>query len=287
MLVESFGYDESLYQDYAVAHPDPSADGGLRFVPYTGARLPNLDYVVSFTVPTRKGLTADGLILWGKDENFYEWSSADIVFANVGATWRPTNQLRLEGRYQLQSFQRRTDGSYVGIRRIPRVKVEYQVTRAIFVRVVAEQNAQLRRHAARRLPHQPARSTSATPPGCIVRRARQEANRLRVDWLFSYQPTPGTVVFAGYGTSLEEPDRFGDVRRRLIARQRRVLRQDQLSFPLVVVGRAATSPTLDRRRSITRRGDCGRAGPRSSTSGLRTRRWRLFRAASGAELRPT
>ena len=40
VLVESFGYDESLYQDYAVAHRDPSADGGLRFVPYTGARAP-------------------------------------------------------------------------------------------------------------------------------------------------------------------------------------------------------------------------------------------------------
>ena len=39
---------------------------------------------------------------------------------------------------------------------------------------------------------------------------------MRLDWLFSYQPTPGTVVFAGYGTGLEEPDRFGDVRRRLI-----------------------------------------------------------------------
>ena len=36
-------------------------------------------------------------------------------------------------------------------------------------------------------------------------------NALRADWLFSYQPTPGTVFFAGYGSSLEEPHalRFG------------------------------------------------------------------------------
>ncbi len=33
-----------------------------------------------------------------------------------------------------------------------------------------------------------------------------EDNRLRVDWLFSYQPTPGTVVFAGYGSTLTEPE---------------------------------------------------------------------------------
>ena len=34
------------------------------------------------------------------------------------------------------------------------------------------------------------------------------SNRLRVDWLFSYQPTPGTVFFAGYGSRLDELDAF-------------------------------------------------------------------------------
>ncbi len=46
-------------------------------------------------------------MLWGKDENFYEWSSADIVFLNVGAAWKPTDKLRVDARYQLQSFRRR------------------------------------------------------------------------------------------------------------------------------------------------------------------------------------
>ena len=43
--------------------------------------------------------------------------------------------------YQLQSFDRRTDGTSVGGRRIPRLKVEYQLTRAIFFRVVGEYDA--------------------------------------------------------------------------------------------------------------------------------------------------
>jgi hypothetical protein len=211
VLVESFGYDESLYRDYAVA--TPTADGGVRLVPYTGTpRLPNLDYVVSFTVPNRKGLTADGLILWGKDENFFEWASADIVFANVGAVWRPTNQLRVEGRYQLQSFQRRTDGSYAGIRRIPRVKIEYQMTRFVFFRVVGEQNRNfvdtLRDDSRTNLPVFVRDAAGVYRPG-----ARTATNRVRLDWLFSYQPTPGTVVFAGYGSGLEVPDLSGDVRR--------------------------------------------------------------------------
>jgi hypothetical protein len=29
---------------------------------------------------------------------------------------------------------------------------------------------------------------------------------LRTDWLFSYRPRPGTVFFAGYGSSLTEPE---------------------------------------------------------------------------------
>jgi len=33
--------------------------------------------------------------------------------------------------------------------------------------------------------------------------------RFRADWLFSWQPTPGTVFFAGYGTSLANEDGFG------------------------------------------------------------------------------
>ncbi len=178
------------------------------YEPYVGTpRLPNLDYVFSFTVPTRKGLTADGLLLWGKDENFYEWSSADIVFANVGATWRPTDQLRVEGRYQLQSFQRRTDGSYVGIRRIPRLRVEYQVSRPIFVRVIAEQNGNfqdtLRDDSRTGLP-----IYLRDGQGGFVAASRQDTKRVRLDWLFSYQPTPGTVFFAGYGTSLDERDTF-------------------------------------------------------------------------------
>jgi hypothetical protein len=40
-------------------------------------------------------------------------------------------------------------------------------------------------------------------------------NDLRIDWLFSYQPNPGTVFFAGYGSSLTEtlPLKFNDMRR--------------------------------------------------------------------------
>ena len=41
--------------------------------------------------------------------------------------------------------------------------------------------------------------------GLVATQAAFERNRFRVDALFSYQPTPGTVFFAGYGSVLAEP----------------------------------------------------------------------------------
>jgi hypothetical protein len=35
-----------------------------------------------------------------------------------------------------------------------------------------------------------------------------EINNFRNDFLFSFRPSPGTVLFLGYGASLTEPDAF-------------------------------------------------------------------------------
>ena len=188
VLFESFGYDTGLYQDYVLGKQGP---GGMEFLPFVGTpRLPNLDYVFSATTPQRAGVEFDALVLWGKDENFYEWSSADIVFLNLGAAWKPTGKLRVDARYQLQSFRRKTDDSLVGIRRIPRLKVEYQIARPIFVRVVGEYNSDwqddLRDDSRTELP-----IYLRNAAGGYDRAAAAYLKSFRADWLFSYQPTPG------------------------------------------------------------------------------------------------
>jgi hypothetical protein len=113
--------------------------------------------------------------------------------------------LRLDARYQMQSFRRRTDDSIVGIRRIPRVKAEYQISRPIFVRVVGEYNSDwhddLRDDSRTNLP-----IYIRTGPGTFERAAKTAQKSFRADWLFSYQPTPGTVIFAGYGNTLANID---------------------------------------------------------------------------------
>ncbi|CAN5828327.1 hypothetical protein BH18ACI5_BH18ACI5_11080 [soil metagenome] len=122
--------------------------------------------------------------------------------------WRPSERLRADLNYNLQTFQRRTDGSYVGIRRVPRVRLEFQATRAMFFRYVGEYatNYQdsLRDDSRTDLPIVFRRADGSFVPANSIRQ-----RTFRNDWLFSYQPTPGTVLFAGYGNSLTNNDPLG------------------------------------------------------------------------------
>jgi hypothetical protein len=226
VLVETFGFDDALYADYALWRVlERDASGAVvraDTLPFTGtSRLPNLDYVLSLDTPQFKRFAGSAFLIWGRDENFFEWSSADILVATLSGDWRPTEKIRVNAQYQQQQYKRRTDGSTVALRRIPRLKVEYQIARPIFVRVVgqydaAEQDA-LRDDSRTGLPiliYDAERGVYARDAVSAISGNSASAtsrNGLRADWLFSYQPTPGTVFFAGYGSSLEEPHalRFG------------------------------------------------------------------------------
>lgn len=203
VMVESFGYDETLYEDYRLGRTRP--DGTLDYLPFVGTPdLHNLDWQITLSTPQWKRFSADAFYLWGRDENFHEWSPADIIFAQCGVDWRPTEQIRVNGNYQLQQYRRRTDGSLVGQRRIPRLKLEYQANRSVFFRFVGEYDAyrqdDLRDDSRTDLPIY--LYDAAT--GRHDRALGYRTNRFRADWLFSYQPVPGTVVFAGYGSTMAE-----------------------------------------------------------------------------------
>ncbi|HTI38269.1 MAG TPA: DUF5916 domain-containing protein [Vicinamibacterales bacterium] len=199
VLIERYDYDPSIYTDIAILDGD-----ALR--PFVGTpHLPNLDYVVSVNTPRIGGVTTSVFVIWGKDENFFEWANANIVYGTLSVQWRPSERVRVDFDHNLQSFERRTDNSYVGIRRVPRLRLEYQATRSIFIRYVGEyatnyQDA-LRDDTRTNLPLVfVAPDGSFTPLGPVRQRS------YRSDWLFSYQPTPGTVLFAGYGNTFATAD---------------------------------------------------------------------------------
>jgi hypothetical protein len=199
-LIETFGYDADLYRDYAIEVP---LGAGLDTVPYVGTpRLPNLDWVLSLRTPQFKHFTGSFLTVWGQDENFFEWASADIFFLDANLDWRPTEQLRVNGSYIQNQYDRLSDGSTVGVTRIPRLKVEYQATRSIFVRVVGQYV--MGKQDALRDEGRTSHPVLIRDEEGVYRRAEAfRFNDFRADWLFSYRPLPGTVVFLGYGSSFE------------------------------------------------------------------------------------
>jgi hypothetical protein len=215
LLVESFGYPSDLYAGYALELPN-AGGAGLDTVAFSGTpTIPNLDYVLSLDTPEFAHFSGNVFFLWGHDENFYEWASADIHWLDLTLDWRPTHKLRVNGLYRLQYVGRRTNGSTVNIWRSPRLKVEYQLSRPIFLRLVGEYTTE-RRDALRD-------DTRTGAPilifdseaGTYVRTTPFGHRSFRGDFLFSYQPNPGTVLFAGYGSTLRDPTVLGraDLRR--------------------------------------------------------------------------
>jgi hypothetical protein len=205
VLMEQFGYPAEVYEGYRIELP--RADGsGADTVPFVGRpAIPNRDYVLQLETPEFAQFSGNLFVLWGHDENFLEWASAALTLFNAGLDWRPTDQLRLNGTYQLQRVGRRTDGSTVNIQHIPRLKIEYQLSRPIFLRLVGEYTSErqddLRDHTRTEAPL----LIFDPEVGDFVRATAFTRESFRGDLLFSYQPNPGTVLFAGYGSTLRDP----------------------------------------------------------------------------------
>jgi hypothetical protein len=205
VLSEAFGYPVEVYTGYRLELP--RADGsGVDTVPFVGRRrIPNRDYVLSLNTPQFAQFSGSAFAIWGHDENFFEWASGAISLIDLDFSWRPSDKLRFEARYQVQRVGRRTDGSTVNVQHIPRLKMEYQVSRPIFLRLVGEYTSE-RQDALRDDTRTDAPILIYDPAvGDFVRTTPFKHRSFRGDLLFSYQPTPGTVLFAGYGSTLRDP----------------------------------------------------------------------------------
>ena len=207
LLLETFGYDPQFYSSrFRIEAPD--GVGGLDTLSFVGTpRLPNRDWLVRFSSPRFKYFQASGFYVAGVDENFYEWASADVIYAQFTLNARPSERIRLDATYQIQQFNRRTDGSLVALVRNPRVKLEYQVSQPFFVRLIgeyiAEQVDALRDDSRTNLP-----LLQRNGSGVYVRTVARLNNSVRGDFLLAYTPQPGTVVYLGYGARMLEPESF-------------------------------------------------------------------------------
>src|SRR2546425_1042635 len=132
---------------------------------------------------------------------FAEASEGRALNLFLALAFKPTSSLRFEGQWPHQVITRASDGSWFSTANIPRLKVEYQLTRDIFFRYVGQYFAQVR-DTLRDPRTGDQLIVNGTPQG------RSTNTEFRNDFLFSYKPTPGTVLFFGYGSSLSEPHPF-------------------------------------------------------------------------------
>ena len=114
----------------------------------------------------------------------------------------PTAQLRFAGGLSADAsftYSRivRGDGSRFSSAQIPRVKVQYQFTRALFVRGILQYNLQER--DALRAPGGGLLYIDGAPSESL------DAGEMRYDLLISYEPSPGTIVYAGWSRLLDGP----------------------------------------------------------------------------------
>lgn len=212
MLVEEFGYDPSLYANYRLLVP--RGDGRVDTTGYVGTpTLPNLDWVVSLGTPEFKRFSFSTVAILGRDENFPEWTSAVIGSLSGTLNLRPTEQLRLGLTFGQDEFKRWSDRSRVQLRNTKRLRAEYQVSRTTFLRVIAEhtdlEQDDLRDDTRTGLPVHLAQRDGTLALASAF--ARQTA---RIDVLFSWLPTPGTVLYLGYGDLLRADQPLGPERLR-------------------------------------------------------------------------
>lgn len=197
--VGSYAFDSAAY---AGVRTTTGVGSAVPFVPL--GRRSNSLVALSISTPQFPRFAASLGTTFGNDIDFFETSAVHRADYSASLDLRPDDRLRVSATYVSSSFTRASDGAHVFSTRIPRLKVEYQLTRALFVRIVSQYTANLMQPLV-----DPATGRTllvSDGSGGFVPSTAQVSNLLRTDFLVSYRPSPGTVVFFGYGGSLTESD---------------------------------------------------------------------------------
>ncbi|MBK9242564.1 MAG: carbohydrate binding family 9 domain-containing protein [Acidobacteria bacterium] len=144
----------------------------------------NFSGTFSVTTPVFERFNAKVEVRTGGTAIFAESADGRETRVTTSLGLRPTQSARIEASFVTSRIHRALDDTEFARSTIPRLKAEYQPRRSLFFRVIAEYRSEVR--------------------------AGETFKGLRTDWLLSFEPTPGTVVFLGYGASQErDPNRFG------------------------------------------------------------------------------
>ncbi len=191
-----YSYDPATYGDLTIQAP---GGGTLPFAVPTG-EASQWSGSLRVTTPTFRQFTMSASVALGQTPIFAEAAPGQSLRVDATLDLRPTAALRSTFQLSRLTLTRRRDGSRFSNETIPRLKVEYQLNRALFVRFIGQYTARERTALVDRHGN-PILIDGVLDTGSVT-------NDFRVDWLFSYRPTPGTLFYLGYGASLTEPRQF-------------------------------------------------------------------------------
>ncbi|MFN8654135.1 MAG: DUF5916 domain-containing protein [Gemmatimonadales bacterium] len=181
-----------------------TVDRGAGQVPYAPLSSVEDGFLFSstLTTPTWQTANASAKISRSRGVIFPEGSAGFETRLTGSLALRPTSSIRIAYSQTFSRIRRDRDGSEFARTIIPRLKLEYQPNRSLFFRVIGEYVAE------RRAGLTDARTGDPLFVGGTLT-SKSESDRFRVDALASFEPTPGTVAFFGYGASLDDHGAFG------------------------------------------------------------------------------
>jgi len=130
---------------------------------------------------------------------------ADSYSGNVSLNLYATQSLQGEVGVRHTTIFRQRDGSEYSSATIPRVRAQYQFSRAFFVRGIFEYASQER--SALLDPVTGRQLSACDELGCIASNGTK-THDFHVEGLVSYEPSPGTVFYVGYSREMDDPEAF-------------------------------------------------------------------------------
>ena len=204
-----FAFDPSLYAGLTVQRSVGTSIVVIDTAAFTVPPPEKDELGASFrvTTPTYRVFSGTAGITESQVPIFREAAPGNSSRIDAALDLRPTTAVRSSLQFSRLTIARKSDGSRFSSETIPRIKVEYQISPPIFLRVVGQYAARSR-SALRDRSGNPILVNGVLDAG-------ETTNEFSTDWLFSYRPVPGTLVYLGYGSTLEEPRefRFQDLRR--------------------------------------------------------------------------
>ena len=182
--------------DYAQYTVDDGIGGETSYLPLLSVKGMSLS--VNASTPTFQRFDANVRGSYGRTAIFQEGGVGHAANVSAGVALRPTTSMRVGLSSSFRSIARARDDSEFAREIIPRLQAEYQPTRALFFRAITQVRSERQAALLDARTGAPLLIDGTPVPG-------RAANELELELLLSYEPTPGTVAYFGYGSSHADP----------------------------------------------------------------------------------